>query len=675
MEDNFRHYSARRHRSDIQGIRAIGAILIMVYHIWLNKVSGGVDVFFVISGFFMGGVLLRQLAVDGKIKPFVFWGSIIKRVAPAAYTVLVVTLLLGYLFIPATLWENLVNGVVFSALHLENLHLMRTAVDYLARTEPPTAVQQFWALSIQFQFYAVLPFLFMVAGAIAMRLRSIYPVVLVLGGVLLWSFYYSVMVTAETPDSAYFNPLARLWEFLFGVMLAVAIPYIRPNMWLRQLAGLVGIVMLLSVGIVVSDGFQYPGYIALLPVLAAALLVVAGHDEQPSAVSKVLSNPYLVALGSLSFTIYLWHWPLLIVYLEYTASTSVGFIAGLAIIASSVLLAWVTHAYIEKPIKNVRRDQQRLWLSYAIGAVFFVPAISVSGGWRMHINALVDNHGGREVVYLESDAVGIQAEANTVPDVQFVTSKSDLPDSYLDSCHQQTANPEVAVCEYGDTASSVTIALVGGSHATQWLPALDRIGKSLGFKVLNITKSYCPFGALEGAHESCIEWNKNVVERLIEMEPTMVITNSTRAAFGGTGEYVPESYLAQWRALAEHSIPIIGIRDNPQFDFDVPHCIARNRDNALICSRPRSEVLSEHDPVKPFKGQLSNMSFVDMSEFFCTSEVCTTVYNSTLMYRDREHISVPYVTSLTPRLQEKLAEVAPEIFGGPGVYQERWAGC
>jgi hypothetical protein len=220
----------------------------------------------------------------------------------------------------------------------------------------------------------------------------------------------------------------------------------------------------------------------------------------------------------------------------------------------------------------------------------------------------------------------------------------------------------VVHCAYGDTTASTTVALVGGSHATQWLPALDRIGKAQGFKVLNITKKECPFGATEGSHPSCFEWNRQLIDTLAELRPQVVITNSTTTTNPQIREYVPQAYIEQWQRLEQLGIPVIGIRDNPSLGFDPATCVARNRDNLLACSKPRSQSLAEHDPSLPHLDALSNLHLIDMSEFLCTRDQCLTVTHDFLMYRDGHHLNPRYVLALSGRLNERLAQAIPEVF-------------
>lgn len=655
------------YRHDIQGIRAISAIMIAVYHIWLNKVSGGVDVFFVISGFLMTGVLLRQIHQHDQIRPLLFWGNLIKRIAPGACTVLLATMLVGYFIVPEPLWSQLIRETLFSALNLENIALMHSSVDYLARELPPSPVQQFWALSTQVQFYVLLPAVLMLAYWVGRKCgaTSRTPLLLAVGLTITASLAYSVLETAREPVSTYFNPAARAWEFFAGALLVLLLPRIHIAGWLRNLFGLLGLATLLLFGLLAPRSAQFPGYAALIPVVASTMLIVAGSGPEPSAASRLLANRHLAGIGKISFGIYLWHWPLLAFSLEYMGTSQLGLAHGLLIIALAIILAMATHQFIEEPIRNHQHASRRVWIPYAIGLLLLSPVLASAATWKYYIRNVVieEQSNNAHLASLEDFAPAqVQAQAGQLSEAHLITAKIILPASYKGNCHQEISRPEVISCAYGDTDAATTVALVGGSHATQWLPALDRIGKSHGLKVLNITKKECPFGATEGGHPSCAEWNRRLIETLADLRPQVVITNSTTTTNPKIREYVPRAYLEQWQRLEQLGIPVVGIRDNPSLGFDPATCVARHRDNLLACSKPRAKVLAERDPSLEHRDELTNLHLVDMSDFLCTTEQCLTVTHDFLMYRDGHHLNPRYVLALTGRLQERLAKEVPEVF-------------
>ncbi|WP_346795484.1 acyltransferase [Halomonas sp. Bachu 37] len=361
----------KNYRNDIQGIRAIGAMLVLVFHIWFQKVSGGVDVFFVVSGFLMTGLLLRQYSREETLKPLQFWGGIIKRVAPSAYIVLLVTLFFSYFFISPVYWEAVINEFVFSAAHLENLLLIRREVDYLKREEPASPFQQFWALSIQVQFYAFLPFLLGPLVYVSNKMKSLRPLVIGVSLVVFFSFIYSLISTSSRPETAYFNPFGRVWEFLSGALVAILVPYLKVNKKLASILSFLGVLMLVSVGVVIPREWSFPGYVALFPVMSAIFLIVSGGGSEGSTVvNKLLSNKYLVVLGAMSFTIYLWHWPILIFFQNYYETTSLGFVKGMMVILLGILLAIFTTMLLERPFRNIPKT--KTLLSYTVGFLFFI---------------------------------------------------------------------------------------------------------------------------------------------------------------------------------------------------------------------------------------------------------------------------------------------------------------
>jgi len=666
MTPNIFHiYSTKDYRQDIQGIRAIGALLIMIYHLWLDKVSGGVDIFFVISGYFMATVILSRLAKEGNIAPIDFWGRIIKRIAPSAYTVLLATLIFAYLFVPETQWVRVVDETIASAFHLENLQLMKTSVDYFARNEPASAVQQFWAMSIQMQFYLVLPAAFFIGVGLARWRRSVSPIIAVFACIAAASFVYSVVATYRSPEIAYFSPFTRSWEFFCGVLSALLIPLITVSTKIRQVLSYIGLGAVLLTGFVIPKTAPFPGYVAAMPVLAAVFLLLSNPQDLSNWIGRFLMHPILAFLGSISFTIYLWHWPLLIFYKEVTGAADIGLLPGLGIMGLAITLAYLTTRFIEAPLRRQPGDQAQANLTFSafvLGFKFALPVVVIALTLKLFFSFIVRDYRADYNFHFEGTAVGIQTSAATVHYQQFLLSKRLLPQAYLEGCNQNPASPNVITCAYGDTSADKIIALVGGSHALQWLPALDVIGKTRGYKIVNITKSRCPFGHLEDSDPSCKEWNKNVIDHLAELKPAVVVTNSTRAAEEGVPEHVPSTYVDQWRALEERNIPVIGIRDNPRFPFDPADCIARNKPDPLICSLAKSQVLLADDPAQPIVEDLDKIKIVDMTSYFCTSETCVTVYNDLIMYSDAEHISVPYAIYLATALHAKFADTLPEIF-------------
>lgn len=654
-------YGSSSYRKDVQGLRALGAILIMVFHIWFNKVSGGVDVFIVVSGFLMTSLFIKGWLASGSKSIFEFWSKIIIRIAPSAYTVLLITVAVGYFILPPSTISAFINEAIAAILHLENLMLIRRSVDYLASGISPSPIQQFWALSVQVQFYAILPFLLIPLALFSHFKKNPAPMIFGLSILLAISFIYAVYKVNQDPDSAYFNTFARGWEFLAGGLLFLLSPWLKLSKKASSAMALMGILMVFSSAFFIPRGAGYPGAIALFPVLAAIFILLSGLSEQYQ--NKALSSKVMVLLGNMSFTIYLWHWPILIFYKEIFNATDVAIAPGLGIITISILLAYLT-SKVESYVKS--KVGRKVIYGYALGFLYLIPSAILV----YHLRADLRNINQEVIAEWSSydfsgnslnQAIYEESQVN-VSRRELISARNNLPEPYGTDCHQSEEGYEVKTCDFGDLEAERKVVLVGGSHVAQWLPALDEIGSKNGFKVINMTKSACPFGPLESTNASCFAWNEKALQEIVDISPDLVVTNSTRTQV--RREYVPNSYVRSWRNIAEHGISIIGIRDNPRFGFDIPECVHRNSDNHYNCAVRRADYLEEVNPALAYRGLIDTL---DMTEFLCTSEFCPVTFNGYLMYRDQHHIHVPYVRLMGKAFEMKLQKIHPELFALTGM--------
>jgi peptidoglycan/LPS O-acetylase OafA/YrhL len=676
-------------RADIQGLRTIGAFLVTIFHIWINRISGGVDVFFVVSGYLITGSLLREFERTGRIDVVGFWGRIATRLAPSGYVVIALTLAASLFWMPRTRWEGFLSEVFYSTLHLENIKLMMIAADYLARTEAPSPLQQFWALSVQVQFYAVWPIVLLCAGILARKAASRSTAyTAVVAAILVASFTYSVHATVADPKSAYFDPAARTWEFALGALLVVAESRLTLPSAMRVPAGWIGLVLVVGCGFVISNAFHFPGYVALWPTLGAVLILLSGGENSRFGVSRLLGIKPLVALGDFSFTFYLWHWPVLVFYLLMINKTQAGIRGGLGVIVISLVGAYLTARIVEQPSMVRFRQASRAWLPHAAATAFAAPVLAVALAlWASTGGAEPDGADG----LAEAGAVvinGVLYPGGSRP----VTSENvydaslpifpppamakRMPKAFRRGCHQQTKLPEVITCIYGVTSNpSKVIALVGGSHSVHWLPAFEVLAARYNWKIVNITKGACPLEVNTHRHPSCVQWNEDVHAVLARIRPDVIFTTSTRsderlttadlgAARKRSIEFVPKGYLKQWKRLAENGMTVIAVRDNPRFTFDIPECVERSFPNFEQCTRPRAQKLDPVDPTASLDPKPSNVSFIDLTDRFCDAQTCYPINGNILMYRDGHHISTTYARSLADVLGTRMQAVRPDLFGG-----------
>jgi peptidoglycan/LPS O-acetylase OafA/YrhL len=658
MKEIFEPYANRCYRYDVQGIRAIGAIIILVYHIWMNKVSGGVDVFFVLSGFLMTGLLLRQYAREQRLRPFEFWGGIVKRIAPSAYLVLLATLIFGYFFLPPLFWRVSLNDLLFSAAHLQNFQLMRLSVDYLGAESPASPFQQFWALSMQVQFYFLLPILLACGIWFARRQRSLLPLIGLVTLLFLLSLGYSLVITALKPAASYFDTGARVWEFLAGALAALILPHLNLRARTAALLSILGLVIILCTGLLIPRSLPFPGFAALLPVTGAVLLLIAGGcTAQQGGASRWLSNNTLVALGSISFTVYLWHWPILVYAQHHHGTISLGLLPGIGVIVAAILLAYLTTKIVENPFRRISKTTP--WSSYLVGVLFFLPTVVPALGARQYAvqlhNYLEEAGPVAEHDYFKGRAIALQDNAQAVSLSQ-IASVSSNKSFTIPECL------DGRLCESGDTNSERVVALVGGSHAAQWEPALAKMGERYGFKVVTIAQMSCALGYLEWMDEACLEYNKTILATLTALQPAFVITNSTRLDRDGhseQAEYVPEVYAEKWREIAALGIPILGIRDNPWFEDNPSQCVWNNLETASQCARSKDELYQAENPVEPVAANIPQFHSVDFLALFCVEGRCPAVFDHYLMYFDTHHFTKTYLEYMTKAFIAALEEQTP----------------
>ena len=354
--------ASEHYRPEIQGLRAVAALLVAAYHIWLGRVSGGVDVFFVVTGFLITRTLLGHLERSGRIDFATFWANLARRLLPAALLVLSVVVVAGLLWLPTIHWARTIKEVIASASYVENWYLAVNKYDYLDRDSFASPVQHFWAMSLQGQVYILWPTLLALTGFAARRMGL--DVRRAVGGMLLLLFVasltYSVVTTRLDQPFAYFDTLARLWEISIGGLRGLLLPVSR----------------------------VFPGYAALWPTLAVALIILAGTSGSVLGADRLLTTKPLTALGDVSYSIYLWHWPLFVFYRTLSGTPDVGLMAGLVIIGATIVLAQLTTRYVEDPIRRPRRGKGSPVRAIAVGAGAIAGVLVLAVGWGLvYLNA------------------------------------------------------------------------------------------------------------------------------------------------------------------------------------------------------------------------------------------------------------------------------------------------
>ncbi|HLR55823.1 MAG TPA: acyltransferase family protein, partial [Actinomycetales bacterium] len=532
------------------------------------------------------------------------------------------------------------------------------------------------------------PFVILAAVWLARRAGwSPYRVtVIVVSGIFLASFIYANYLTATQPEVSYFHTGTRVWQLALGGLAGLILPKLRLNRGWRIACGWLGLALIATCGLILDGAAHFPGYQSLWPVGGLFLILVAGYTGSRFAADRIFVQRPVTFIADISYSLYLWHWPLFIFYLVWTGAEQLTPGGAALLLSISLLLASITTYGLEKPL-NAALVAVRANRPILVGALALLVA---AGG----VSLFSGNHlASAQAAALSRDEIdpvshpGAAALAGelVLPDrysVPFPAPEAvaaDIPDIYGRGCTQthrsEAGSDEVLICEYRapgyDISVDPTIVIIGGSKSGQWNPAFKMLAEENKWRVLTLDKGGCQFTftsendtePLQSEH--CQRYNNNALELLQGMKPELVVTIATTARH--TGERMPDGFIAAWEALDAAGIPILAIRDTPRFNWDVAECLVQNSYDAHKCGALRSEVLpKDFSDVLAGKQLPASVTVLDMTDYFCTSDYCEAVVGNIAVYRDKHHVTVSYMDTVAPLLADKMRPEFSELFQASG---------
>src|SRR5690625_2407508 len=555
-------------RPDIQGLRAVAVGLVLLYHAGVSFIPGGyvgVDVFFVISGFLITGMLVRQSMERGRIDLADFYARRIRRILPAATVVLAFVAVCTLLILPRTRWDEIGVEIIASAFYLVNW-VFAGGTDYLNAEEAASPLQHFWTLAVEEQFYIVWPALLVALLWLASidarkhvdptyrqaRIQRYLRIGVALA--IIPSFVWSLYYTQANPAPAYFVTTTRLWEIAIGAAIAIFAVQLQklPDKvgYVLQAGGLLAIV---CAGLFYTESTAFPGYAALLPTLGSAGVIIGGMSGRATrGVAAVLNIRPLRWIGDLSYSLYLWHWPLL-VFAAYLAGGELRIRYGLLIVVLAIIPSWLSYRFIEEPFRHWKRLKEKSARALRAGASLMATTSIVGIAVLVASSQLSsesttplasDEPMGAEVAERDPEALEPVSQVSSMtPDVTEV--EDDVADVYEDGCHVDQVSTEFDPCIYGNPDSDYVVALVGDSRAAQWIPTLQRIAEANNWRLETYTKSACALHGVavngnSGFYESCYGWGQNILEHFTGPDaPDHVIASASTYAASDSSE-VPE---------------------------------------------------------------------------------------------------------------------------------------
>lgn len=672
--------SAGGFRKDIQGLRAVAVSLVVIFHVWPHSLTGGfagVDVFFVISGYLITAHLLAKPPRTGRDLGQ-FWARRIRRLLPAALTVLGVTAVASRVLAPSTQWAGTAKEIIASALYVQNWRLAGSSVDYLAEDNAPSPVQHYWSLSVEEQFYLVWPLLMFAAFFVARRYHrdAMSTARVVIAAMVVVSLVISVWATATSPASAYFITPTRMWELAVGGLVAT-IGSIAASERFRAAAVPVAWV---GLGAIVLTGFTYtgstpfPGYTALLPVLGTAAVIWAGSQHVLSPTGIFRFRP-IQWLGDVSYSVYLWHWPLVIL-VPFVSGGRLGILDKVAIVVATLVLAGLSKTFIEDKFRHPKPGAS-LRHSYRLAVVGMV-LLTVMGGAQIaeanHRSAqaaqeLVQaTQGGDPCLGAGSLARGpkacpVSSDGELVPAAEL--AKEDKSDAYRDGCWTNSPFTARTTCTYGDGPKRV--ALVGNSHAGHWLPALQALAKKNGWTITTYLVSRCAVTdarqqfTTDSDSKNCYDYGQWVKKQTSGKKFDLVIT-SERQSVPVLGETQATTkpkavagYASYLRSWAEGGTNILAIKDPTYPGINVPDCLAEHPDDQSKCSAPRKDWIIDDALVDAVKQvDLPRVTYANFDDLVCEPTRCRGANGGVITYFDKSHLGATYVKTMAPFMAKEI---------------------
>ena len=688
-------------RRDIQGLRAVAVGLVIADHAGIDWLSGGfvgVDVFFVVSGFLITQLLVRELASTGRVSVPAFYGRRARRILPAACVVLAVTVVYASFELLVTRSAGIRGDVLWSALFLANVHFASLQTDYFAAGTPASPVQHFWSLAVEEQFYLVWPaVLALVAWGIVRRTRTaaspddvssrvLRQVTWLVAATWVISLAWSVQLTTSDPTAAYFSAPARAWELATGALLALgATRMVQLRASLSTGLSLVGLGAIGLAALAFGPETPFPGTAALLPVLGTAAVLAAGIERDDVGPSRLLVIRPMVWVGAISYSLYLWHWPVLMFGRPYVRDWP-GVTGSVALVAVAVVLAVVSYRVVETPFRRRRfwMPTRRGLLLWPLALVVTLAALQVASIQEQRVlddraqaaasfdpssvpERLRTERTGNRVHDELAESLDRAAVAGPIPFPLEVDLTELDRDHAWAGCGAKRDETSDELCTLGDASSATKVVLFGDSHAHMWLPALDQLGKRDGFAVVPVVKWGCSptaLGQLEerGGSENtaCFEFRSWALDQIRRLEPELVVVSS-RA-------YPPDLLLSnsfdpeEWRQAAfegmrtvdDLGFPSVLMGDVSHLEERPTQCLARLDSTMATCTDPVDPRVIATNRALADGAREAGVRFVDVNRLACLDGLCPMVAAHISTFRDKQHLSETWVRHVADPLGELL---------------------
>jgi peptidoglycan/LPS O-acetylase OafA/YrhL len=690
-----------RFRPDIEGLRAIAVGLVLLFHGYGKPFAGGfvgVDVFFVISGFLITSLLLHEQIKDGRISIGRFYARRVRRILPASTLTVLATVGAAYYLLGFIAGNELANDAKWTAVFAANIHFALIGTDYLGAQQPPSPLQHMWSLGVEEQFYLVWPSLFLllvVIGRLSKR-RNVFGVLaisllIIIGASLAWS----VIQTSSNATWAYFSPLTRAWELALGALIAVVRPAAvsRVPTWVYQVAALLGLAGIVVSALTLRSSMPYPGWAVAVPVVSSALLIWAGCGNPQTVIGRALSVRPMQWLGARSYSLYLWHWPILMIAAQ-NAGHHLTTWQNSGLLLASVAASAITFRLVENPVRNSRGLKSRRGLTLAMGVALSVLTIVVAqwqiashfGTWNPLAAAsgsstnlgrtfattaqvLEAVEAAQSINDLPSSVAASLSTASTAADQAQATGRFDckriaLPVNFVDFSTSELGH-EFGQCAAGAQHGTKLMVVYGESRAAMWAAALEGVAAENGYRLRTFYMNGCPALDLHfmsyqtlAPNDECYQFHRSAIAAIRNLHPDLVITTSYSTqmlADGGqpTAAQWQQGWASTFRELAQPGTRFAMLGDIPTWEKDDARCLAAHVSAVQECSVPISEAKSDNLDAEHAAASAAGALYIPTLPWVCTDR-CEPVIAGMRVYSNRFHFSKPYAVYLTGAVGQAL---------------------
>nr|WP_313777188.1 acyltransferase family protein [Mycobacterium sp.] len=664
---------------DIEGLRGIAVTIVVLFHAGIPVTTGGfvgVDLFFVISGFLITGLLIREFERSGRIGLKGFYARRARRIIPPAALVIVATSIGVWLLMPLLSVFRQAFDLLAAALQMANWRFILQGRDYLAGASDDSVATHFWSLAVEEQFYFVWPLLVIALAYFARRRGWSIRLVVVLGvaAVSLVSLALSLRLTDTDPVLAYMATHTRAWQFGVGALVAVLQPLLVRYAHVTSLrvsaviTGWLGLAAVLFATVEYGASTPYPGVAAIVPTIGGGVMIAAGQivGTVRPAVGSLLVAGWLRWIGKVSYAWYLWHWPVIVLFKEATDITDWHVLVPVSL--GALVLAWLSTSLLERPIMSSGELRRNLMASLAVGMTGTVVAAAMT----MSIGVLA-------VKAASTSSNTSVSFASVFGSTNEITSGPVTPNPFQafddrparDECLIQLGDRSTpTTCVLGPEGG-VPAVLFGDSHAQQWLPAIEKVALDNNWRLSWYTKAACPVAALQPrdgrtdpfTKPDCLGWREDSLSAIGALHPKYIM-------IGSLSTYVPDyqEFKLAWdqtlNRLRATGAKLIYIRDTPYPQRNIPECVSGALDDWSKCDFELNNV-RRTEPIitDQLRGENLDIPVLDVNPLLCEGTRCVAVRNGTLMYRDDSHLTVTAVTALIPAIKQQIERLGLDMTG------------